>query len=170
MRIEFHPEAQDEFISAAHFYERHTEASGSTSSLRFSAHTNARSSLPPLAHRLAGGSGAFSFRSFPSVCCIASSLNASRSSRSCTFTANQVTGDHGFEALLAMNHPVKGKSYSAGRPGAGEPDAPVSARASENAAATPRPMYMPPVIQRWPVMNRGLAARIHRLAEPAAMA
>jgi hypothetical protein len=29
---------------------------------------------------------------------------------------------------------------------------------------------MPPVTQRWPVMNRGLAARIHRLAEPAAMA
>jgi hypothetical protein len=122
------------------------KGSGSTSS-RFSTPTNACSSLLPLAHRLAGGSGAFSFRSFPSGC-----------------------WRSGFEVLLPTNHIAKGESYSAERPGAGEPAVPVSARASENAAATPRPIYMLPVTQRWPVMNRGLAARIHRLAEPAAIA
>jgi hypothetical protein len=126
-RIEFHPEAQDEFISAAHFYERQTDGLG----LDFI--TTVQRTYEQL-------------------------------------LIKQVTGDHDFEALLPMNHPVKGKSYSAGRTGAGEPDASVSARASENAAATPRPIYMLPVTQRWQVMNRGLAARIHRLAEPAAMA
>lgn len=53
-----------------------------------------------LAHRVAAGSGVFSFRSFPTVSCIASSLSASPSSQSCIFTVDQGTGGRGSEALL----------------------------------------------------------------------
>jgi len=49
------------------------------------------------------GSGVFWFRSFRTVSCIASSQNASTSSRSCTFTDSRVTGGHGSEALLHNN-------------------------------------------------------------------
>ena len=54
--VEFRPEAQDEFISAAQFYERETEGLG-----------------------------------------LVSILNASTSSRSCTFIADQGTGGRGSE-------------------------------------------------------------------------
>jgi len=87
--VEFHPEAQDEFISAAQFYESQTAGLGNDCS----------SFLPP-ARRLAAGSGVFWFRRFPAVSCIVSSLSGSTSWQSCTFTVDPATGGHGSETML----------------------------------------------------------------------
>ena len=90
--VEFHPEAQDEFISAAQFYERQADGLGLDFILT-AQHTYERlPSFLPLALRSAGGSGVFWCPSFPTVSCIASSLSASISSLSCIFTADQPTG------------------------------------------------------------------------------
>jgi toxin ParE1/3/4 len=53
--VEFHPEAQDEFISVAQFYESQTKDSGSTSSSQFNARTSScgvPGHCPPFGRRL----------------------------------------------------------------------------------------------------------------------
>ena len=101
--VEFHPDAQAEFISAAQFYERQTAGLG----LEFIATVhNAYDRLPEFPASgtpLVAGSGVFSFRSFPTACCIASSPSASTSSRSCIFTVDPATGGHGCEWGLPNN-------------------------------------------------------------------
>src|SRR6266511_2430682 len=64
---------------------------------------NACSSFRPLAHRLVAGSGVSWSRSFLMVSCIASSLSASISSRSCIFTVDQATGGPASETALPNN-------------------------------------------------------------------
>jgi hypothetical protein len=98
--VEFHADAQDEFVSAAQFYESERAGSASTSSARFSGRTNGSSSSRPVVSRLVANSGEFWYRSFPTVFCIASSLTESTSSRSCTFTGGPDTGGPGAETLL----------------------------------------------------------------------
>jgi hypothetical protein len=101
--VEFHPDAQAEFISAAQFYERQTEGLGLDFIATVQNAYQRLAEFPVSGAPLAAGSGVFWFRSFPTACCIASSLTASTSSRSCTFTVGQATGGRGFEGGLPNN-------------------------------------------------------------------
>jgi hypothetical protein len=114
--VEFHPEAQDEFISAAQFDDRETRGLG----LEFIStvqhkHTNGSRSRPRARHS-AAGSGVFSSQSFRTVSCTASSLTVSTSSRSCTFTDAQATGGHGSERTLPTNRLERSGSTPAAHP------------------------------------------------------
>jgi hypothetical protein len=98
--VEFHPEAQDEFISAAQFYERETQGLGldfiATVQSAYERLRDLPASGAPFGRRLRDSS----FQSFRTVFSIASSLSGSTSLPSCTFTAAQVTGGHDFETVL----------------------------------------------------------------------
>ena len=104
--VEFHPEAQDEFVSAAQFYEDRTKGLG-LDFIRTIQRTYERlldfpATGAPFGRRFRRVR-AFWSQSFPTVFCIASSLTASTSSRSCTFTVGQATGAHVSETLLPNN-------------------------------------------------------------------
>ena len=111
--VAFHPEAQNEFVAAAQFYEDRSQGLGLDFSL-----TVHRTYERLLAHpgSLAVCSGVFWFRSFPTVSCIASSLTASTSSQSCISTVGQVTGVHDSELVLPNNRLERSGSTSAAQP------------------------------------------------------
>jgi len=97
--VEFHPDAQNEFISAAHFYEGQTEGLGLDFIATVQRAYERLREFPRSGAQfnLVADSGVFLFRSSPTVSCIASSRTASISSPSCTFTGGHATGGHGSE-------------------------------------------------------------------------
>jgi hypothetical protein len=101
--VEFHPDAQDELIQPLSSTKPKRKASGSTSSRQFSRPTTAFWSSQHRARGSTADSDVFSFQSFHTVSCIASSLSASTSSRSCTFTVGQATGAHDSDRGLPNN-------------------------------------------------------------------
>ena len=98
--VEFHPEAQDEFISAAQFYERQAEGPGldfvRTVQQAYERLLEAPASGPPFGRWLRR----LLVPKFPYGLLYRVEPNASTSSRSCTFTDVRVTDGHGSEALL----------------------------------------------------------------------
>jgi hypothetical protein len=115
--VEFHPEAQDEFVSAAQFYEDRTKGLGLDFIRTIQGTYERLLDFSATGARSVAASGAFWSQSFPTAFCIASSLTASTSSRSCTFTVGQATGVHVSETLLPNNRLERSGSTPAAQPG-----------------------------------------------------
>jgi hypothetical protein len=88
--VEFHPEAQNEFIAAARFYERQTEGLGLDFITSVQRAYERLREFPLSGAPFVVDSDDFLFRSFRMASCIASNRSASTSSRSCTFTGGHV--------------------------------------------------------------------------------
>ena len=114
--VEFHPEAEDEFISAARFYEDQTTGLGLDFIRMVQGTSNDYSNPHAVARRLAIGSGVCSSRSFRTVFCIASSLSASTSLRSRTSGVGRGIGGTGSDALLPNNRLERPGSTPAAHP------------------------------------------------------
>jgi hypothetical protein len=96
-RVEFHPEAQNEFASAARFYENQRHGLGLDFTLTIQRTYERLLEFPtaeaPFGRRLRR----VLVPKFPTAFCTESKLTTSTSSRSCTFTVARVTGGHGSE-------------------------------------------------------------------------
>jgi len=97
-RVEFHPEAQNEFVLAARFYENQRQGLGLDFTLTIQRTYERLLESPASEHRLVADSGVVWFRSSLTAFCTESRLTASTSSRSCTFSVARATGGHASEA------------------------------------------------------------------------
>ena len=99
-RVQFHPEAQNEFASAARFYDDQRHGLGLDFTLTIQRTYERLLEFPaagaPFGRRLRRVLVPNSLTAF----CTESRLTASTSSRSCTFTVAQATGGHGSETVL----------------------------------------------------------------------
>ena len=113
--VEFHSEGQNEFASAARFYEDQRYGLGRDFTLAIQ-QTYERLNFLAAGRRLVAGSGVLWFRSSLTAYCTESRLIASTSSPLCIFTVGQATGGHGSETLLPNNRLERAGSTPAAQP------------------------------------------------------